>query len=158
MPNHLSLLIVFLFISSIAATEPVVTVIDNLKKAYPKDSFVVYKAANDWSTRYYGHTLLNFQLKDGQWLCVLKLSSSSGPAVLEDDIKTKAFPVVFSTKSVTNATQRCKELHDQLKAIFPQHRINVFVANSAWSGYEHNVKGSKTFANQYGSDVDIVLN
>jgi len=134
-------------------------IIQNYKKAYPSDTFLVYKYSAPGGYGWcYGVLLLQVQLNDHDWLEVYKLSSTSAPVINSDRLKAKAFPFIYDTKNQTDVKQRRISLRDSLKNIFPEHDVNVFIFPSDWSYSVTNCKGSVSFIKEYGYDVHIVLN
>jgi hypothetical protein len=133
------------------------SIFDNFSKAHPEDSILVYKFTTPGGASYYfGTQLLNINLGGSEWLRAYKLSESHGFYMNSDVIKSKAFPFVYDTRSITDSERRRTVLRDSLKNIFPNHYVNVFIFDGAWS--RNNLsKGAVAFMNEYGSDVDIVL-
>ncbi len=132
---------------------------ENYKKAYPSDTFVVHKYTSPGGCGLYrGHHLLRIQLVDNDWLDVYKLKQSSGSVLNSDEIKSKAFPFIFDTKGQTDNAKRRDSLNDSLKNLFPNYNVNVFIFEKQWSESMSNIKGSASFTNEYGSDVHIILN
>ncbi|CAF1159078.1 unnamed protein product [Adineta ricciae] len=133
------------------------SIFDNLKAAHPEDNLVVYKYTRPGgASSYFGTQLLNIDLNDDEVLTAYKLSESSGPWMNEAEIKSKAFPFVYDTRSVTDNGRRRTILKVSLKVAFPNHYVNVFIFGSGWSRNNRS-KGAAAFKNEYGSDVDIVL-
>lgn len=156
MSNYVLYISLALLVTSCVANVEV-TVLNAFKESYPQDSFVVVKGAFNWRSHFQGKTLLYVQLEDKEYLHIGKLETSSGAKLSKIDVKSKAFPFVFQTKDIKTAGERCLKLNDQLKPIFPHHKLYVFVGNSTWNRQSHNIKGEVTFRKQYGTDVDIIL-
>ncbi len=134
-------------------------IMENYKKAYPSDTFVVHKFTAPGGCGWrHGYQLLRIQLVDNDWLDVYKLIQSSGSVLNSDDIKTKAFAFIYDTKDQTDDEKRRESLYDSLKNVFPNHYVNVFIFTKQWSWNVNNSKGSVSFTDKYGSDVHIVLN
>lgn len=133
---------------------------ENYHKAYPTSTLVIYKyAAPGGSSTCRGNLLSHIQLIDQDWLDIYKLTKSSELMMMtSDEIKSKAFPFVFDTKSETDSEKRCENLYESLNNTFPNYNVNVFVFKNNWSGSMTNTKGSVTFTKEYGSDVVIILN
>ncbi|CAF1055542.1 unnamed protein product [Rotaria sordida] len=132
-------------------------ILDNFKATYPNDSFYVckYKAPGGTSF-YHGKKLLEIQLKDQDWLTVHKLVRSLGTNVNDNEVKQKALPIINDTIKITNYETRCDRICDNLKMIFPNHHVNVFIYGNDWQCAYHS-KGKASFKKDYGSDVFIVL-
>ena len=133
------------------------TVIENFKKAYPSDTFLVYISSGGGTTSFYGTCLLHVKLDGEQWLDVFKLSQSSGISMTGEDVKAKAFPFVYDSKSESDVTIRRDILRNRLKSVFPNHHVNIFVCTTGWRRNSSNIKGSAFFQKEYGSTVDIIL-
>jgi hypothetical protein len=132
-------------------------VFDNFKKAHLEDHILVYKyTASGGACSYYGTELLHINLGGNERLRAFKLSESKGSFMNPNVIKSKAFPFVYDTRSITDSERRRTVLRDSLKNIFPNHYVNVFIFSGAWSRNTRS-KGAVDFADEYGADVDIVL-
>lgn len=130
---------------------------DNLIKAYPSDYFVVYKfTAPGGASHYSGTQLFDLKVSDGDWVQAYKLNASSGPSLTAEEVKQKAFPFVYDTKGITDNGNRRDKLRDNLKSMFPNHNVTVFIFGHSWTRTGRS-KGATSFKNEYGSDVDIIL-
>ena len=148
----------FLFLSGadIMASSPQ-SIKENFMKAYPNDLILVYKYTPPGGAgSYNGTKLLETKVQSGETLKAFKLTRSGGPNMNSDEIKAKAFPFVYDTRSITNDERRRDLLQASLKNIFPNHNVNVFIFNDGWSRSCCS-KGSVAFKNEYGSTIDIVL-
>ena len=132
-------------------------IFDNLRKAHPNDSILVYRyTAPGGCGTYSGDQLLHINLGGDVWLEAYKLKESSGSNLDKDEIKVKAFPFVFDTKGITDSAKRRDSLKSSLSKVFPNHNVTVFIFKSSWSR-KNRSSGAVSFQNEYGSDVDIVL-
>ncbi|UJR24097.1 hypothetical protein I4U23_027064 [Adineta vaga] len=133
------------------------SIFDTFRKANPDDSILVYKFTAPGGTgNFFGNQLLHINLNGDEWLKAYKLSKSSGSYMNPDEIKAKAFPFIYDTRSITDTTRRRDILKNNLKIVFPDHYVNVFIFNKGWSRNNRS-KGATAFKKEYGSDVDIVL-
>ena len=133
-------------------------IINNFKETYPSDAFVVCKFKSPGgASSYDGTCLVDLKLNNDDWLYIYKLTSSSGPTISENDVKAKAFPFVYDTKSETSSEKRRDSLRDSLKTVFPEHNVNIFIFGSTWEAHRANCKGRAYFTKEYGSTVYIVL-
>lgn len=130
---------------------------DQFHETYPSDYFYVCKfTAPGGVCGYNGNNLLDAQLDDEDWLQVYKLMESSGSKLNDDEIRQKALPFVYDTKDITDGEMRRDRLREDLKMVFPEHNVNVFLYKNKWS-YASWSKGCFAFLNAYGLDVVIVL-
>lgn len=134
-------------------------VLASFQRAYPDDTILIYRFKNAGGNSFYGDCLVNIQLHDGYYLRIYKLSKSSGESLSSDDIRIKAFPFVYDTKKEIDHNKRQNILEEKLRPLFPDHYVNIFIVNdSDWLQRSYNTKGISFFKEEYGSDVDIVLN
>ena len=134
-------------------------IISNFQKAYPEDTFLATThTLSGTASRFQGHLLVCTQLADKDWLDIYRLSTSSGSVLSSYEIKRRAFPFIFDTKSETDKEKRRDSLRDSLADAFPEHNVNMFVFPTYWSWAVTNSKGFVTFTKHYGSDVLVVLN
>ena len=133
-------------------------IINKFKETYPSDAFVVCKfTAPGGTSSYHGTCLADLKLNNDDWLHIYKLTSSSEPTISDNDVKAKAFPFVYDTKSETSSEKRRDSLRDSLKTVFPEHNVNVFIFGRSWNANARNHKAHTWFTKEYGSDVYIVL-
>lgn len=139
-------------------SDSVTDIINNFTEKYPSDAFMVCRyAGGGGASSYHGTRLVHIQLKDSDWLGIYKLTSSSGPVISDSDVKAKAFPFIYDTKSQTDMVKRRDSLRDSLKAVFPQHNVNVFLFVPPWNANSRNHKAHAWFIKEYGSSAYIVL-
>ena len=133
-------------------------IINDFTAAYPSNAFMVLKFKIPGGCSWHcGFPLLRVQLQDDDYLDIYKLSSSSGPVLSDNDVKAKALPFVYDTKSETSSEKRRDSLCDSLKTVFPQHNVNIFIFGSTWQANWKNCKGATRFMKEYGTDVLVVL-
>ncbi|CAF0774773.1 unnamed protein product [Adineta ricciae] len=133
-------------------------IVTNFKKAYPNDDFLVQKHKPCTSAgRYHGDTLLDVKLEVGECLTIYKLEKSSGSASINsDELKSKAFPFVYDTKSETDIEKRHDLIRTSLKNLLPNYRVHTFIftENCVHAGY---YKACASFKKEYGSDFIVFL-
>lgn len=130
---------------------------DRFLKAYPDELIVVYRyAAPGGCCSCLGIQLLGINLGGNEWLDMFKLHKSAGACVNEEEITSKAHPFVYETRDIRDHRRRRDILKNNLKNVFPNHYVHIFLFKARWTRSSQN-KGAASFRNDYGHDVDIIL-
>ena len=131
---------------------------DNFTKAYPSDSFQVIHSSNYCVSSFNGELLMKVKTEDDYYLLLLKMRTSNGPKISNNDCYEKAFPWVYKSKSMEDVDRRRDYLKEQLSQTFNQYHVLVlmFKTGNSWSAPYAKAKANGVFSKDFG-DHDIIV-
>ena len=131
---------------------------DNLSRVYPSDSFQVIQSNNYCISSFNGELLMKIKTDSDENLLVLKLRTSSGPKITNNEVFEKAFPWVYKSKGIDDVDKRRDFLKEQLSASFSNYNVIIlmFKTGHSWSAPYAKAKANAVFSKDYG-DHDIIV-
>lgn len=133
---------------------------DNLTRCMPNDSFQVIHAPNYCVSSFNGDLILKCRLDDDQHLLLMKMRTSTGPRITNDELYQAAFLWVYDSRKIKDVDQRRDFIKDKLNTRFPQYFVLVmlFKSGQPWCVPYAKAKASAVYIDDSGDhDVIVVL-